>query len=63
MTIISKPNQSIQNYLDFYRSNENHEYGVFINGKWGSGKTWFIKQYIDTTHELTPQKKKWLTLV
>lgn len=48
MTIsyISEPNKHIEDYLDYYfDGKKNFEYGVLLNGAWGSGKTWFIKQY------------------
>ncbi len=41
------PNQHITEYLDYYIKSKNPEHAVMINGAWGSGKTWFIKNYID----------------
>ncbi|MGA6135862.1 P-loop NTPase fold protein [Acinetobacter dispersus] len=43
---ISEPNKHIEEYLDCYRKDKGLEYGVFINGEWGIGKTWFVKSYI-----------------
>ncbi|WP_111884909.1 P-loop NTPase fold protein [Acinetobacter sp. CFCC 11171] len=45
---ISEPNKHIEDYLDYYfNGNKNFEYAVLLNGAWGSGKTWFVKQYIE----------------
>ncbi|ACS81536.1 KAP P-loop domain-containing protein [Maridesulfovibrio salexigens] len=41
------PNQHIKEYLDYYIQSKNPEHAVMINGAWGSGKTWFIKDYVD----------------
>lgn len=44
---ISEPNKHIEKYFDYYFDGEkNFEYAVLLNGAWGSGKTWFIKEYI-----------------
>ena len=44
---ISEPNKHIEDYLDYYfDGNKNFEYAVLLNGAWGSGKTWFVKQYL-----------------
>ena len=40
------PNNQIKEYLDNYRKLGASEFAVLIDGKWGSGKTWFIKDYI-----------------
>ena len=45
---ISEPNKHIEKYFDYYFDGEkNFEYAVLLNGAWGSGKTWFIKKYIE----------------
>lgn len=47
-TYISEPNKYIEEYLDYYfDGKKNFEYAVLLNGAWGSGKTWFVKQYIE----------------
>jgi hypothetical protein len=39
------PNQHISDYLnDYVDPKTKPEHAVLINGKWGSGKTWFINQ-------------------
>ncbi|MBC9229214.1 hypothetical protein HI850_007710 [bacterium SPL81] len=45
---ISESNKHIEEYFDYYLNDDNRKlnYAVFLNGAWGSGKTWFIKQYI-----------------
>ncbi|MCU0438416.1 MAG: KAP family NTPase [Raineya sp.] len=40
-------NEHIEQYLNYYTSLKvSPEYAVLLRGKWGSGKTWFIKNYI-----------------
>ncbi|MGS0707462.1 P-loop NTPase fold protein [Acinetobacter sp. ANC 3781] len=47
-TYISEPNKHIEEYLDYYfDGNKNFEYAVLLNGAWGSGKTWFVKKYLE----------------
>lgn len=46
-TFVSESNKHIEEYLDDYCANDLNDYAVLINGKWGSGKTWFIKQIED----------------
>ena len=41
------PNKNLIDYLDFYASINNPQFAVLINGKWGSGKTFFIKEWVD----------------
>ena len=38
-------NNHIEEYLDYYCSTESPRSAVLLKGQWGSGKTWFIKQY------------------
>jgi len=41
-------NAHIENFLDYYISLESSpDYAVMLRGKWGSGKSWFIQNYID----------------
>lgn len=40
------PNQGIWDYLNEYVLNPDPQYAVFINGQWGCGKTYFIKNWI-----------------
>ena len=45
---ISAPNKHIEEYLDYYfDGKKKFEYAVLLNGAWGSGKTWFVKQYLE----------------
>lgn len=37
-------NQNVEKYLDYYYETSNLNYAVAINGKWGTGKTFFIKK-------------------
>jgi hypothetical protein len=42
-------NNHIIKYLDYYTSLDiSPGYAVMLRGKWGSGKTWFIKEYISS---------------
>lgn len=55
---ISEPNKHIEQYLDYYCGDQKQSgYAVLINGDWGSGKTWFIKKYIDKIRANDPSKK------
>ena len=40
---------NISSYLDYYINIPDPQFAVMINGKWGSGKTYFISR----------QKEKW----
>lgn len=40
-------NKHIENYLDLYLEREDVEYATLLTGKWGCGKTYFIKNYIE----------------
>lgn len=42
-----KINQNIENYLESYLSKDNTQYATLLTGKWGCGKTYFIKKYIE----------------
>lgn len=45
---ISAPNKHIEKYLDYYfDGKKKFEYAVLLNGAWGSGKTWFVKKYLE----------------
>lgn len=40
-------NNGIREYLDFYTKHQGHlEYAILLDGEWGAGKTYFIKNYI-----------------
>lgn len=41
-----KINQNITNYLDSYLTKDDTQYATLLTGKWGCGKTYFIKNYI-----------------
>lgn len=40
-------NQKVADTLDAYLQLEKPQFAVLLQGKWGSGKTWFIRNYID----------------
>jgi hypothetical protein len=45
---MSSINDRIISYLDYYINPSNtFDFAVLLTGSWGSGKTWFIQQYID----------------
>ncbi len=41
-----KVNENIEKYLDSYIKKEGVQYATLLTGKWGCGKTYFIKEYI-----------------
>lgn len=41
-----KINQNIENYLDNYLAKDDTQYATLLTGKWGCGKTYFIKEYM-----------------
>jgi hypothetical protein len=41
-------NRHIYNFLDYYTSLLEPEYAVLIDGCWGSGKTWLIRDYFSS---------------
>lgn len=50
-TYLPKDNSEIEKYLDYYIKLANPGYAVFLNGAWGSGKTWFIREFKRTRGE------------
>ena len=54
------PNQGIWDYLNEYVLNPDPQYAVFINGKWGCGKTFFVKNWITYYDGLSAQKDRTL---
>lgn len=41
-------NKEIKNYLQYYLKMKNSpQYAIMLKGLWGSGKTWFIKKFIN----------------
>lgn len=52
-------NEDIIRFLNRYTDDSDPQYAVLLDGKWGCGKTFFIKSWLDTFHtdnedELTP---------
>jgi len=43
----SNINLYIENYLNNYLKIKKPEFAVLLSGKWGSGKTYFIENYIE----------------
>ncbi|NLB63155.1 MAG: hypothetical protein GX801_03490, partial [Fibrobacter sp.] len=51
------PNQHIKEYLEYYLSfTEVPKYAVLLNGSWGIGKTFFIKNFLESL-DLNDNKK------
>ena len=45
---MSNKNQHIKDYLLYYlKSKFNPDFAVLLQGEWGCGKTWFIKEFIE----------------
>jgi len=52
-------NEHIKDYCEkFIESQENPHYAVFLNGKWGTGKTYFINKLLEKYTDETDIKKK-----
>jgi hypothetical protein len=47
MSLENRINQNITQYLNYYITTDNPQYAVLINGKWGCGKTFFIKNLME----------------
>ena len=47
----STVNLYIKNYLNNYLKINNPEFAVLLSGKWGSGKTYFIENFIEEYKE------------
>ncbi|MFW2082856.1 P-loop NTPase fold protein [Acinetobacter guillouiae] len=47
MSIVSEKNKHIEEYVNYYISDKNSEFAILINGRWGTGKTWFVKKIIE----------------
>jgi len=43
----NNPNHYLKNYINEYIQISNPQFAIMINGKWGCGKTYFIKKLID----------------
>ncbi len=54
-------NKYIEDYLDYYCKKDNPSYAILLKGPWGSGKTWFIKDYLKKIEE-KGQKKIYVSL-
>ncbi|MBL0545956.1 hypothetical protein JD507_12110 [Aeromonas jandaei] len=55
---MGNPNSHIEEFLKYYYSFEQEPgYAVLLKGKWGTGKTWFIKK---TLNALSQQSRKYL---
>jgi len=56
---ISEPNKHIEEYLNYYcELPHSPKFAILLKGKWGSGKTWFINQYIEKLKEKEKEKAK-----
>lgn len=51
-------NSNIRSYLDKYIKYENPQFAVMLTGKWGCGKTYFIKDWIKSVELLEKKKYK-----
>ena len=58
-----KVNQHIETYLTYYLNSKfNPEFAVLLQGKWGCGKTWFIKQFMKKYPKIDSSKFIYITL-
>lgn len=53
---MSNSNKHIEDYLNEFLQIEKPGFAVLIKGAWGSGKTYFVKNYIE--HQLKPNNKE-----
>lgn len=62
-TAMTTPNTHITEYLEYYCQLEQApEYAVLLKGKWGSGKTWFIHQFLTKLNEGKQVKHLYVSL-
>lgn len=48
---MSNPNKHIEDFLDYYfKLSSPPQYAVLLKGKWGVGKTWFLKEIMTSLH-------------
>lgn len=48
---MSNPNKHIEEFLKYYFKLPNSpQYAVLLKGKWGVGKTWFLKEVMESLH-------------
>lgn len=64
---MSNSNQHIIDYLDWYFTTSKRDFGVLITGDWGSGKTFFVRKYLDNgfknSTSLTDEKPPFVSYV
>ena len=51
-------NEGISSFLTYYISLDDPQYAIMLNGKWGCGKTYYIKHWIDVYKEGNKGKDK-----
>jgi len=60
---MTKHNKHIEDYLDYYLDSKfNPEFAVLLQGEWGCGKTWFIKNYLKKYFKEEKSKYLYITL-
>jgi len=58
---MSNPNQHIEEFLKYYfKLSSPPQYAVLLKGKWGVGKTWFLKEIMASLHNPDYRVKKHL---
>ncbi|PZO43306.1 MAG: NTPase [Pseudanabaena frigida] len=55
-------NSNIEKYLDYYCGLSSPKFAVMLKGTWGSGKTWFIEQYLEKLEKSTKHKHLYVSL-
>lgn len=55
-------NNHIEKYLDDYCGLSSPKFAVMVKGSWGSGKTWFIEQYLEKLEKSTKHKHLYVSL-
>jgi len=55
-------NSHIEKYLDYYCDLSSPKFAVMLKGIWGSGKTWFVEQYLEKLEKSTRHKHLYVSL-
>lgn len=59
---MNNPNSETCNYLNNYINYNNPQFAVMLSGDWGSGKTYFIRNWIDTVRTNKKLKPLYISL-
>lgn len=60
--ILSAMNENVSIFLDAYMLNPDPQYAVMLTGRWGCGKTYFIRKWLDGKEMVKDEKEEVLYL-